>query len=121
MTRSYWGSLNVAHLNRRRLLVASGGAGALLTMTLAGCGGSDKDAPSGDGASAKSSLLVLPKDTSGQAKAGGALKTFATADPPNFDPLLGGSSIVVSSAANYTYPRLLKYTTAKFPKPASGD
>src|SRR5687768_14904989 len=120
MTRNYWERTTGGRLSRRKALIASGGASAALLFAACG-GGSDDSTSSTTGSEGKSKLLTLPKDTSSQAKAGGTLRTVSTADPPNFDPLLGGSSIVVSAAANYTYPRLLKYATSKFPKPASGD
>ena len=106
---------------RRSFLAATGTGGALLALSAAGCGSSGKKSDSGSGAAQKSSLLSSPQDTSAQAKPGGVLKSWLQADPPNFDPLLGGSSIVRIVGADYTYPRLLKCATSECPKAASGE
>jgi len=119
VTTNYWTQLAGRRMQRRRLLIASGAASTLMGLGLVGCGSDSGGSNSTSDTS--SSLLSKPEDSSSRAKPGGVLRSMLASDPPNFDPLLGGSSIVVSSGANYTYPRLLKYTTARFPKAAPGD
>lgn len=65
--------------------------------------------------------LAVPKDTTAGAKQGGVLRTVAGSDVPSFDPHSAQSVLVHTQIAAYTYPRLLKFTSAKYPdKPAGG-
>ncbi len=146
---NYWNRMLSARARRRAVLAASGGVGVMTALSLVGCGGSSNNnssaasgassatsgssaaasgasgasgstgASGASGASTGNGLLSLPAHT--DPKQGGVLRTFMTAAPPNFDPLLGGSSIVVSGGANYTYPRLLKYKVTPYPGAATGD
>src|SRR3954452_20739044 len=116
-TVSYWASVTNNRLTRRRAL-ASSAAGALGAAFVAACGGGS-DAPSGDTGPKKdaSSLVFTPSDSTGQAKAGGTLKNFASADMnPSFDSLANNGSAPLSISAAYAYPRLVKYGVRKYPK-----
>jgi peptide/nickel transport system substrate-binding protein len=111
--KGYWDTITRKRLGRRRALVAAGG-GAAAAAFLAACGGGDSGGDGGD----TSGLIHTPADTSGQAKSGGVLKTVAPADvQPHFDNLANNASGPLAGIAAYAYPRLVKYSLAKYPKP----
>src|SRR5215208_2119245 len=102
---SYWTSLSHNRLTRRRALTTTAG-GALGAAFLAACGGGS-DKPSGDGGPQKdaSGLIFTPSDSTGQAKAGGTLKNFASTDMnPHFDSLANNGSGPLSMSAASAYP-----------------
>jgi ABC-type transport system substrate-binding protein len=86
---------------------------------LAACGSDAKD----DRATATPplSLSTDPQDTTNFAKQGGTLKSVAIADVPSFDPHSATSTVVHTQVAAYTYPRLLKFATARFPDRPIGN
>src|SRR5215208_6730007 len=113
----YWESATQRVVSRRRALAASGsavGAGAFL----AACGGGSKKET---GPVDRSGLLFEPKETTGEARSGGVLKSNLTADILHFDGLTSTSAAVLGSATQYTYLRLVKWVTSKHPKPADGS
>ncbi len=121
-TDSYWNSYLTGRLSRRRAIGAAAGAAAgLAALSLAGCGGGSDSGgttqPSGD----TSGLLTTPADSTSRAKAGGVLKHFDTADVTTFDPIATTSFSAQSRIAAYTYPRMVKFKTAKFPEFATGE
>jgi peptide/nickel transport system substrate-binding protein len=125
MQGSYWHRLTTSRIGRRRALggaIAAGiGAGAL---SLVGCGGSNKGSSSSaspGGTSAANSLLSQPVDTTSKARPGGVLKHFDTAEVTTFDPIATTSFSAQSRIAAYTYPRMVKFKTAKYPATATGE
>ena len=117
MAGNYWDKVTSQRISRRRAIAATSGAAAAAAF-LAACGGSDSDEPaaSGGSGSGSSGLIHTPVDTTGQAKAGGTLKNFVSADMTTFDSLANNGSPPLSMSAAYAYPRLVKYTLAKYPK-----
>ncbi|HLF76203.1 MAG TPA: ABC transporter substrate-binding protein, partial [Dehalococcoidia bacterium] len=116
---SYWQRFALSRLSRRRA-IASTGAGVLGAAFLAACGGGD----SGGGEKAPvttSSLLHTSVDSTSQAKSGGTLKHFFTADLTHADALLSNSSSTVNQISVFAYPRMLKFTSVLAPKLNSGD
>ena len=116
--KSYWEQAAGKRATRRRLI--AGGAmlgGSAVALSLFGCSGGDDDSSGGEG----SGLVSKPVDTTSQAKAGGTLKDFATADPTHFDALLSSNANVVNFVSPYAYPRLLKWTLGTYPKIADGS
>jgi ABC-type transport system substrate-binding protein len=111
---SYWDRVTRERITRRRALAATGGLTAAAAF-LAACGGGD-----GDESAAiedPSGLIHTPQDTTDNAKQGGVLKHFATADiNPHFDSLANNGSGPLSMSAAYAYPRLAKYAIVKYPK-----
>jgi peptide/nickel transport system substrate-binding protein len=102
-------------LRRRRFLGALAGfAGTALPVALLACNSAD-DGP------LPQLRPEAPVDSTSRAQAGGTLKTAVPAEVTNLDPLASGSSLTFSLAAAYTYPRLLKFTTALYPENASGS
>src|SRR3954453_22762915 len=102
----YWRKALDHRLTRRRTLTATG-AGALGAAFLAACGGGS-DAPSADTGPKKdaSGLVFTPSDSTGQAKAGGTLKNFASADMnPSFDSLANNGSPPPGMSAAPASPR----------------
>src|SRR5712692_786790 len=88
MGASYWAQVVSNRLTRRRAI----GTGAALTAgaaaLLAGCGsggkGEQKSAPSNEG------RVIIPKDTSAEAKKGGIFQNQIEGDELNLDPLSTG-------------------------------
>ena len=72
-------------------------------------------------ADSQSSLVSSPVDTSAQAKPGGTIKDFANADIVNFDVLSANNASTTNQVMLFAYSRLLKFSTAKFPKEADGS
>jgi ABC-type transport system substrate-binding protein len=99
--------------------MAAAAGGALGALSLVGCGGDDGDG--GEAPSDPSGLLTFPVDSSSRAKAGGILKHVDTADVTTFDPIATTSFSAQSRIAAYTYPRLVKFKTGKFPEFANGE
>src|SRR4051812_16567504 len=116
---NHWDALTHSRVTRRRAILATG-AGAAGAAFLAACGGSGKSEtkPSGD---TQSSLVSTPKDSSSQAKPGGSIKDFANADITNFDAIAANNASTVNQVMLFAYSRLLKFTTAKYPKDADGS
>ena len=87
-------------------------------LALAGCGsdGGDEQAIVD-----KSGLVHVPKDTTGQAKAGGTLKHYVTADILHFDAVADPSASTVSNSSEPFYPRLLKLKAVKYPDEPDGS
>ena len=116
---SYWDKVTSRRISRRRaLIVTSGGAAAAAFLAACGGDGDDDDSGSGGtgGTSSASGIIHTPVDTSNQAKAGGTLRHFATADITTFDSLANNGSAPLSQSAAYAYPRLAKYKIEKYPK-----
>jgi peptide/nickel transport system substrate-binding protein len=116
---NYWERFTGARITRRR--VTRGGAvigGSIVALGLIGCSAGDGNkASSGD----KSGLVSKPVDTTAQAKKGGVLKHFGTADPLHFDPLFSSNANAGAVVAPYAYPRLLKWVLGKYPSVADGS
>jgi peptide/nickel transport system substrate-binding protein len=118
--QDYWRRFTENRLNRRRALIGTG-AGALGAAFLAACGGGGSD--SGKQASNskdKSGLIYEPEDTSSQAKPGGVIRYPYTTDILTWDALQSNSASTVNDVSVFTYPRLVKYTLTKYPKPNEG-
>jgi ABC-type transport system substrate-binding protein len=113
---SFWERYSRRQITRRRALAATGGAAAAAAL-LAACGGDSGDT---GGQSQESGLRATPNDTTNQAKQGGVLRHFATAEPPGFEVYPSTATNVLSQAL-WTYPRLLKFKPGKHPDFASGD
>src|SRR3954447_8812975 len=123
MSDNYWNRLTNSRITRRRGLAITG-AGALGAAFLAACGSSNSGGDSGkkdDKASPdKSGLVYEPVDSTAQAKPGGTIKTVYTADILHFNALASNSSSVVNDLSPFTYPRMVKFTVTKYPKPYEG-
>src|SRR5688500_16256296 len=108
MSQGYWSTIRTRRLARRALLrsgaALSAGAAAL---SLLGCGGDSDSSESG-------SLLSKPEDSSSRAKAGGVLKTFTNTDTQGMD-VIGGTNLTRSLIGAYTYPRLVKRKSVRYP------
>ncbi|HEY7270096.1 MAG TPA: ABC transporter substrate-binding protein, partial [Dehalococcoidia bacterium] len=117
----YWERISQSRLSRRTAVARLGVAGAgVAALSLVGCGG-DSSSGSNSSSGASNGLVTNPEDTTAKAKAGGTLKTFASADATSFDPIGDGTSTVYGQISAYAYLRLLKFATAKYPKTATGD
>ncbi len=120
----YWEHLTSARLTRRRALGGAfiTGAGAA-AIGIVGCGGGNKTAAnSASTAPKQSGLLDLPVDTTSKMKTGGTYKSvFISANPPSLDPHTSQGFTTLTAIAAYTYPRLMKFKTAKYPNPAVGE
>ena len=115
MSSGYWARFTQERLTRRRALGAAAGLGAgIAALSLVGCGGDD----GGEGGTKDSSGLIhTPVDTTDKAKAGGVLKSYRPADiTPSFDSLASNGSGPLAGIAAFAYPRLVKYSLAKYPK-----
>src|SRR6188472_835139 len=99
----YWRRLTTARFDRRRALIAAGGASlGAIALSAIGCGGSGSDS----GGSEKKSgtdLVAKPVDSTLKAKAGGVLKHWANGDPAHLDPLLSSNANVVNFVSPYAY------------------
>ncbi len=114
----YWEKFTNQRLNRRKALAAAGGIGAgAVALSLAGCGGGGSDDTKGN----SSGLVSNPEDTTSKAKAGGVFKDFVGADVPSLDPIGSANVRSQTDIGSYTYPRIMKYVNAKYPKFATGD
>src|SRR5688572_5814650 len=103
MMEGYWNKLLLERtMNRRRALglAATGLSGAAL---LAACGGGD----SGGKVEDKSGLLLVPKDTTNDAKPGGTL-TIEGASPPDMSPITSQNKNS-ADPHTYIYSRMLKF------------
>ncbi len=141
MQGSYWSDI-VRHRVTRRRALATTGAGVLGAAFLAACGSSNNNsavstatAPasgaSGSSASsgatgatgttgaASNGLIATPVDTTAQAKAGGTLKDYYTAELTHMDALLSNSASTVNLISVFAYPRFLKFSLV--PQPALND
>jgi ABC-type transport system substrate-binding protein len=114
MANGYWNRVMDRRLSRRRAMVGTSTAAASAAF-LAACGGGDSGSDGGESKDS-SGLIHTPQDTTSQAKAGGVLKHFAPADITTFDSLANNGSPPLSQSAVYAYPRLVKYSLAKYPK-----
>jgi ABC-type transport system substrate-binding protein len=119
---SYWQHLTSSRLSRRRVLggAAAAGLGAA-AIGLAGCGGGSS---SGGTSSVQESggLLDRPVDTTAKMKKGGTYKSvFISANPPTLDPHTSQGFTTLTAIAAYTYPRLMRFKTAKYPNRAVGE
>jgi peptide/nickel transport system substrate-binding protein len=125
MTANYWERVTRNRLTRRRALLAAGGIGVTgASLALLGCGSDDDGegaSGAGGGTGASNGLLSTPKDTTGQAKAGGTIRDFQNADMLNFDPVASPSNPVINFVAVFAYPRLLKFKPGKYPDPSDGS
>jgi peptide/nickel transport system substrate-binding protein len=118
----YWEKFTEARLGRRRLMASAVAAsGGLAALSMVGCGGSSSNDNKTPASSEPNSLLTQPQDSSSRAKPGGVLKHFDTAEVTTFDPIATTSFSAQSRIAAYTYPRMVKFKTAKFPDFATGD
>ena len=112
---SYWDGVTRSRLTRRRALLAEGGLGLTgASLALVGCGDDDDGSSStgGGDTGSGSGLLSTPRDTTGQAKAGGTIRDFQNADMLNFDPVASPSNPVINFVAVFAYPRLLKFSVS---------
>lgn len=119
-SNGYWNRYVESRTSRRRALTGAAGiAAGGVALSMIGCGGSDDSKP--QESLDPSGLLTFPVDTTAQAKPGGVLKHFDTADVTTFDPIATTSFSAQSRIAAYTYPRMVKFKTGKFPDFASGE
>src|SRR6266436_4697979 len=88
-TESYWQKFTAARFGRRRALALAGGAGAgLAALGLVGCGGGSSGGCCQSSGGNNGLALSQPQDTTAQAKAGGVIKNYFSADILHFDALL---------------------------------
>jgi len=100
------------------MALAGGAIGAAsLSLSLSGCGSSTGSSNSKEPAE---SNLYKPVDTTASAKSGGAFRDFQASDVQHFDALASNVAGTVNNGSVFAYPRLLKYTTATYPKQAEG-
>jgi ABC-type transport system substrate-binding protein len=111
---SYWNEVLRHRITRRRGL-ATTGAASLAAAILAACGGSDKGANEEAG-SKRASLIMEPKDTANDGKAGGVWKHFARGDATHFDSLVSDTSQVVSISGYLGYAKLLGWKLGRYPQ-----
>ena len=116
---SYWDSVTKSRISRRGALVTTG-MGGLGAAFLAACGGSDSGGEN-KAAVDKSGLVSKPVDSLAQAKPGGSIKDFASADITSFDAIQSNNASTVNQVTIFAYSRLLKFVTAKYPKEADGS
>ena len=114
----YWDRLASSRPTRRRF-VAGLGATAV-AAALAACS-SPHHRDSDPTPAASSRLISYPEDTTSSALNGGTFKGVSHGDVTTFDPLAAGSGLVNNLIAGFTYPRLLKFTGAKYPALPTGD
>jgi len=114
---SYWETFARRRIMRRRLTAGAAG-GSLAAALLAACGG---DEDSGGEKGASSGFAHEPVDTTSQAKPGGVLKDYYTADLTHMDALLSNSASTVNLVSVFAYPRLLKFTIVPYPKVNDGS
>ena len=114
---NYWDKVTSRRISRRRAIAATSGAAAAAAF-LAACGGDDSEEPpaTGGSGSGSSGLIHTPADSSSQAKAGGTLKHFVSADVPTLDSLANNNSGALNAAAAFAYPRVMKFKVAKYPQ-----
>jgi peptide/nickel transport system substrate-binding protein len=120
----YWERLNGAALSRRRVLGGAAGLGlGAAAVGLAGCGGGSNGGSSSGTASQQSSgLLDKPVDSTSRMKPGGTYKSvFISANPPSLDPHTSQGFTTLTAIAAYTYPRIMRFKTAKYPAAAVGE
>lgn len=116
---SYWERATQSRISRRRALAGAGAFGSgIAALSLVGCGGGSD---AGDGGGQSSGLLVSPEDTTSKAKAGGALKDWVGVEAQSFDVIADATSSVYGQISPYAYLRLVKFTSAKYPKVATGE
>ncbi len=115
MESTYWTRLNAQRFGRRRAL-AIGGAAAGAAALLAACGSEGGTPASRD----KSGLISTPVDTTGQAKAGGAVKDFFTGDAVHFDAAASNANGVINWVSAFAYPQMLKLAATKIPRLPEG-
>jgi ABC-type transport system substrate-binding protein len=116
---NYWQRFTTHTVSRRRALAATGSAAAAAAF-LAACGGGSSDGSS-DAKKEGSSLLTKPVDTTSQAKAGGVLRHYATADITHFDALAANTASTVNLGSVFAYNRLLKFKPGVYPNIADGS
>src|SRR5215210_942640 len=109
-SKSYWQHFTSERLGRRRALkgAAALGVGAA-ALSMIGCGGGGNDNTAKNEPADKSGLLSVPEDTTAQAKPGGVLKDFITADLTHADALISNSASTVNLVSVFAYPRLVKF------------
>ncbi len=114
----YWERATRERLSRRRALGGALGLGAgVAALSLVGCGGGGgEERPGGS-----SGLVSQPEDTSSRAKVGGVFKDFVGADVPSLDPIGSANVRSQTDIGSFTYPRVMKYVTGKYPKFATGE
>ena len=118
---NYWDRTTSARVTRRRALGGVAGAGAAAAaLSFVGCGGGDDGGKTTEGAD--QGLLSFPVDTTAKARPGGTLKSvFASANPPSLDPHTSQGFTTLTAIAAYTYPRIMKFKTAKYPNAPVGE
>jgi peptide/nickel transport system substrate-binding protein len=117
----YWEQVTRRRMSRRAVIVGGAAVGAgLAAVSMAGCKSGGGGGGSSKAAVDQSGLLSFPVDTTSQAKPGGTFKSFLTTDVVSWDPLSSSSFNTQSSVAYYTYPRMLRFTVAKYPARATG-
>jgi ABC-type transport system substrate-binding protein len=116
---SYWSKVVQSRISRRRALAATS-AGALSAAFLAACG-SDDDGGSSSGGKDSSGLIASPEDTTSQAKTGGTIKDFYTAELTDMDALRWNTASTVNLISVFAYPRMLKFTIVKAPETNDGS
>jgi peptide/nickel transport system substrate-binding protein len=113
LSEGYWVR---QRLRRRRFLAGILGASAGALAFAAGCrtGTEESSLP-------ERHAWSDPVNTTDSARPGLTLKTSLVSDAPSFDPLSSGSQSTHTQIAAYTYPRLLKFSTAIYPLRANGS
>ncbi len=115
--RSYWAQRIHSRISRRRALAGAAAlGGGIAALSLVGCGGSN-NAKEARG----SGLLSQPEDTTAKAQQGGALRGFVGVEAVSFDVIADATSSVYGQISPYAYLRLVKFTTARYPKVATGE
>ncbi len=121
---NYWERVTSSRLSRRRALsgAAALGAGAA-ALSVVGCGGGGNGDSGSSGSQAKDAgLLSFPVDTTSKMKPGGTLKSvFISANPPSLDPHTSQGFTTLTAISAYTYPKIMKFKTAKYPNSPIGE
>jgi peptide/nickel transport system substrate-binding protein len=116
---NYWNRFTSRTISRRHALAATGSAAAAAAF-LAACGGGSSDSSGGGTKGDASDKLYKPENTTSQAKAGGTIKHFATADITHFDAIAANTASTVGNGSIFAYTRLLKFKPGIYPNVSDG-
>ncbi|HLF79923.1 MAG TPA: ABC transporter substrate-binding protein, partial [Dehalococcoidia bacterium] len=121
MQTGYWSKFTQDRLSRRRVVTGAAGLGlSASALALLGCG-DDNSSEEAKAPADKSGLVHTPKDTTSQAKAGGILKHYLTADINHFDATADPSGLTVGHSAEPFYPRMLRMKSVKATEAPEGS
>jgi ABC-type transport system substrate-binding protein len=99
---------------------SSAGSGSTGSTSSGSSGSSGASGSSSGSSGSSSSLITTPQNTLSQAKPGGVIRDFYTADLTHMDALLSNSASTVNLISVFAYPRLNKFTVVEPPKTNDG-